>query len=385
MKNKKVVILGGGFGGFKVAKKLLKKGFEVLLISENDKFVFTPLLVEVSTSALKPEDISVRFDFCLKNKNLTFVLGKVNKIDFGKKIVVTGKDSYTYDYLVIAAGARKRELNISGVEYAFPFKNINHALKIKGALIGKVKSAQGKFRLNVIGAGPTGIEFVFAAEQMITALNKDIKLIINLFDNGPVLLPTWNKDIRKYIFRRIKKRKITFHPNCSIQAISENAIQSGKERFASDFTVLAVGVVPNTEMIDKKYLDEKNFLRVEETMQVKGRRNVFAMGDLVSFDKLIIPKLAQTAANQARFVAGNIVSLKQGKKFKKYHLLLKGRLLSIGGGHAIGTIKKIMVWGRLGNLLRSVYYIWKMPGLKNKTRLAQSWILHTLFGINLKK
>lgn len=385
MKNKKIIIIGGGFGGLKVAKKLLKKGFEVLLISENDKFVFTPLLVEVSTSTLKPEDISVRFDHCLKNKNLTFVLGKINKIDFDKKIVATDKDFYTYDYLVIAAGARKRELNIPGVEYAFPFKNINHALKIKGALIGKVKSAQGKFRLNVIGAGPTGIEFVFAAEQLIRALNKNLKLSINLFDTGSVLLSTWHKDIRKYIFRRIKKRKINFYPGCAIQAITDNAIQSGQERFASDFTVLAVGVIPNTEMIDKKYLDKKNFIRVQEALQVKGKKNVFAIGDIISFDKLVIPKLAQTATNQARFVAGNIVALEHGRNLKKYHLLLKGRLLSVGAGHAIGKIKKIMVWGRLGHFIRSVYYIGKMPGLENKIRLAKSWTLHTLFATNLKK
>lgn len=384
MKNK-IIIIGGGFGGLKVAKKLLNKGFEVLLISENDKFVFTPLLVEVSTSALRPEDVSVRFDYCLKNKNLTFVQGRVDKIDFDKKLVKVGEDSHAYDYLVIAAGSRKRDLNIPGTEHAFPFKNINHALKIKGALIGKIRAAQGKFRLNVVGAGPTGIEFVFAAEQMIKALNKDIKLIINLFDNGPVLLPTWNKDIRKYIFRRIKKRKINFYPNCRIQAISDNAIQSGKERFASDFTVLAVGVVPNTDMVDKKYLDERNFIRVEETLQVKGRKNVFAMGDLVSFDKLQVPKLAQTAANQARFVTNNIVALEKGEKLKNYRLLLKGRLLSVGAGHSIGRIKAIMIWGRLGNFLRSSYYVIKMPGLRNKYRLANSWAMHILFGTNLKK
>jgi len=385
MKNKKIVIIGGGFGGLKVAKKLLKKGFKVLLISENDKFVFTPLLVEVATSALKPEDINVAFNHCLKNKNLTFVHGGVDKIDFDKKLVLVAKDSYSYDYLVIAAGARKRELSIPGTENAFPFKNINHALKIKGALIGKVKAAQGKFRLNIVGAGPTGIEFVFAAEQMITALNSKLNLIINLFDTGPVLLPTWNKDIRKYIFRRIKKRKINFYPNCGVQAITDNALQAGKERFASDFTVLAVGVIPNTEMIEKKYLDIKNFVRVEETLQMKGRENVFAVGDLISFDKLKIPKLAQTAANQARFVAGNIKALEKGKKLKKYHLMLKGRLLSIGAGHAIAKIKKFMIWGRLGNFIRSSYYVWRMPGWGNKVRLAKSWTLHTMFATNLKK
>lgn len=384
MKNKKIIIIGGGFGGLKVAKKLLKKGFAVLLISENDKFVFTPLLVEVSTSALKPEDVSVEFNHYLKDKNLTFILDKVSKIDFDKKIVKTDKNSFVYDYLVIAAGARKRELNVPGIEHAFPFKNINHALKIKGALIGKVKNAKEKFRLNVVGAGPTGIEFVFAAEQLITALNKDVKLTINLFDTGPILLSTWNKDIRKYIFRRIKKRKINFYPNHKIQAITDNAIQAGAKRFASDFTVLAIGVIPNTEMIDKKYLDDRGFVRVDETLQVKGMKNVFAVGDLISFDKLVIPKLAQTAANQARFVAGNIIALERGRDLKKYRLLLKGRLLSIGAGHSIGKIKKIMIWGHLGNFFRSVYYVWKMPGLGNKIRLARSWILHTLFGVNLK-
>lgn len=385
MKNKKVIVIGGGFGGLKVTKKLLAKGFEILLISENEHFVFTPLLVEVATSSLGPEDISIRFDEYFSNKNFRFVLGRVSKIDFENKQVLIDKDSYPYHYLVVSAGARKRELNIPGAEYAFPLKNLSHALKIKGALIGKIKSAKEKFRLNVVGAGATGIEFVFAAEQLMKIFSKRTKHIIRLFDTGSILLPAWHKDVRKFVHRRLKKKKIILYSERRVSAITDNAIQAGKDRFASDFTVLAVGTIPNTEMVAKKYLDDRGFIPVLETLQVRGMKNVFAMGDIISFDQLIIPKLAQTATNQARFVASNIVALENGKKLKKYHLILKGKLLSIGAGIAIAQIKGIIIWGRLGHFIRSTVYVMKMPGFNNKINLAKSWILHTLFAKNLKK
>ena len=257
-------------------------------------------------------------------------------------------------------------------------------MKVKGAMIGKIKSSKEKFRLNVVGAGATGIEFVFAAEQLIKVLNKKTKRIIRLFDTGPVLLSTWNKTIRKFVHRRLNKKKIILHSNCRVSAITDNAIQAGSDRFSSDFTVLAVGTFPYTAMIDYKYFDDSGFIPLQETLQVKRLIHVFAIGDIVSFEKLKIPKLAQTASNQAGFVAYNINALANKRKLKKYHLILRGKLLSIGAGIAIAQIKGIMIWGHLGHLIRCTIYVLKMPGWGNKIKLAKSWTLHTFFSTNLK-
>ena len=125
MTNKKIIVAGGGFGGFKVVKKLLARGFEVLLISEGENFVFTPLLVEVSTGTLLPDDIRIPFTECFKNKKFSFVLGKITKTDFEQKKVYIGEQVYAYDYLVLGTGSCKRNLDIPGLEYGLPLKNIH--------------------------------------------------------------------------------------------------------------------------------------------------------------------------------------------------------------------------------------------------------------------
>lgn len=385
MPNKKLIVVGGGFGGFKTTKKLLKKGFDVLLISETDYFTFVPLLVEVATGNLRANDITVKFEDYFKSPNFSFKLAKVTKVNFETNQVITNQEKFSYDYLVLAAGARSRELNIPGSEYALPLKNLSQGLKIKSALLAKIKASPNELKLNVVGAGATGIEFILAAEQLLRARNKKISLKANLFDYRLKLLPAWGENISQYVQKLLKRKKFQLHLNRKVTSITEKSVKIDRNEFPSDLTVLAVGIRPNTDMVDEKYLDAEDYILVDDFLRVKGLSNVFALGDLINFENRIIPKLGQTASSQAGIVAANIAAVKSGKKLQPYNLRLKGRLLSLGAGISVAKLKKVAIKGRLGNFLRCLFFISIMPDWKNKIQLARSWILSALLGINIKK
>ena len=384
MKQKKVIVVGGGFGGFKAVKGLLKKGFEVTLISENEYFYFTPLLVEVVVRTLNFRDVSLKFSDYFKSKNFTFILGQVDRIDFENNLVHVGSSEFSYDYIVVSTGSRRRTLPMKGHDLGLPLKNLKQAEVLRERLFREINSASEVLHVSVIGAGASGIELAFAVDQLAHHCKKFPRIEINVFDSGDKLLPKWNPRVGQRVVKLMKKKGIHLHLNSVVKEVGNNFIITDKGRHHSDLTILTLGVVPNSSMIPAHYLDENKYIKVDDFLKIVGLKNAFALGDVVKFDKILVPKLAQTAQNQGILAAKNITRLAQGKSLKKYSATILGNVLTLGSRNSITTVKNMMFAGVLGNIMRAGAYIYKMPGLSEKMELARSWILHTLFKVNLK-
>lgn len=384
MQGKKVIVIGGGFGGFKAVKGLLKKGFQVTLISEHDYFYFTPLLVEVVVRTLNFKDVSLKLTDYFKHQNFDFVLGTVDSLDFDSNTIHVGQSQFHYDYLVIATGSRRRTLPMKGYDLGLPLKNLKQAEILRERLFQQINQAEDILHVSIVGAGASGIELAFAVDQLAHHCKKFPKIEVNVFDAGSSLLPKWNPKVGKCVIKLMKKKGINLHLNSIIQEVGSNFLATSDKTLRSDLTILTLGVVPNSSMVPERYLDTNKYINVDEYLRVTGLDNIFAIGDIVNFSFGFVPKLAQTAQNQGILAAKNIKRSVKKRKLKKYSANILGNVLTLGSRNSITTVKRIMFTGVLGNLMRAGAYVYKMPGLGEKMELGKSWVLHTLFKTNLK-
>lgn len=367
-----VTIIGGGFGGFNTAKRLLRKGFKVSLISDSDFFTFFPLLPEVATGSLRAADICFKYKDYFKSQNFEFFMGKVTQVNFDANEIKVNGITKKYEYLVVATGSKSRVINPVWSMYGLTLKTLDDAINIRTAVVVEAKK-DNQSNINIVGGGPTGVEIVFGIKQLLTKVNKKHKSHLQVFHGLDKLFPFLSDPVRFYTEKLLRKEAIDLHTNTMIDFINDDAIGVGDRIFPSDITILTAGVVPNTEMISKNFLDEEGNIIVNDYLQIETRPNVFALGDPMIMGKIQIPNLAQTATVQAKYVANNIHNIVRKKKLTSYKLSLKGQLISLGTGRAIGDVKGTIVKGRLAYLLRCVAYLMKMPRLKNKFRLLSSW------------
>lgn len=382
MQEANVLVVGGGFGGFHTTRFLLKKGFKVTLISDTDYFTFIPLLPEVATGSLSEKDICLKYSDAFKTNKFSFIQGLVSKIDLENKNLLVNNQSLNFDYLVIATGAKSRVLDPDWEPHTMSLKTLDDAKKIRQAIVAEAKKEEHS-TISVIGAGPTGVELIFGARQLLERENEKHKTHLLLFNNADKLFPFLSDNLRVYIDKLLKSHEINLHANTTIDLVTDSEISTSDSQFKSDITIKAAGVVPNTSMIDGRYLDDRGNLRVDSSLKVEGFDHIFALGDIISIKGEVIPKLAQTASEQAKVVANNILASTKNQKFKNYKFKLKGQLISLGEGRAIGVIGGVFIKGRLVYFLRCMAYLVKVPSLKNKIHLLKSWTKSTLRAIGL--
>lgn len=368
-----VTILGSGFGGIYTAKLLLKKGFQVCLVSDQDCFTFTPLLHQVAVGTLLPYNIGLDNKNFLKNKNLTIIKNKVIKVDFKtKSIILQNNKTLTYDFLVIATGARaKRQTQTT--EQIFYLKNLTDALAIKEKLKALI-DLKKPITLNVIGAGFTGLEIIFEINSFLKNNSPDL-FTLNLFSQNGLPLAKDDKLLGNYLRKKITQANINFYDHHPIDKITTNKIYSLGQVFPTDLTISATGITLNTELIDDEFKDEKLNLIVTEKLTVIGQDKVFALGDIIFINKQgKPPMIAQLAIRQASLVARNICQLEKNKPLYVYKIKSLGILLSLGKFCATGRIYGWPLFGFTGWLVWHLTYLLKIPGIKNKGRILRRWV-----------
>ncbi len=387
MKKDPIVIVGGGFGGVYTAKRLLACGCPVILISTSNHFTFTPLLHEVATGSLIAQDIVFEYESFFHNNDFEFVDGAVSRIDPEKKFVVVDGREISYSDLVLATGSITNEKLMKGTQHAFALKRAEDALAIKHAILDKAQSAQKRVSITVIGGGPTGCELVFELERFLVALKKRHPTLVSslrLIHGGVDLAGRVHPSVQGYIKHLLKIRKIEVVYEAYAQDISTTQVITTKGTFTSDVTILTSGVRPNTHFLKGILpMDEQGNIRVSTSLAVDGLEHVYALGDIISMDNIPVPKLAQTAVEEAKIVAQNILLHRSGSPLKPYKPEIKGFLLSLGYGQGAGEVFGVVVKGVLAWYLWRTVYLFKTPGVMNKLRVAFTWTLGLFQGRNL--
>lgn len=397
----RILIIGNGFGGIYALKNLHKlfcndKRIKISLVGEKNYFLFTPLLHEVATGGINPENIIEPIHKVLGCCIDKFYLGKAEQIFLADRTVEVQGEKLSYDYLILAPGAQTNFYNIPGAEkYSLPLKSLSDAIRIKNHSILQIENAsrtedrterKKKLAFVVVGGGATGVELAAELEEFIKGTfpryySRDVieDISITLIQKDPELLPQFGQKLRKKSLEVLQKKGISVLLNTEVKEISASQIllSNGKSIF-TETVIWVAGIKPADLKFDKiipKTLDGK--LIVNEYLQLEER--VFAIGDVAYLrskdENAPLPALAQVATKQAKTLAENIKLLIDGGELKPFIYKSSGSLISLGQWMAIGEVFGIVFWGRTAWFVWRTVYLFKLISWEKKIQVALDWTI----------
>jgi len=396
---KKIVIIGGGFAGINLAKRLSKNSeHEITLVDRNNYHFFPPLLYQVGTAFIEASNISYPFRKMFHGRNIQFFMGNLEHIDPLEKKVVTDNGNLNYDTLVLAMGT---ETNFFGNQqikkYALPMKTIDDALELRNHILlqleKSVRTAEPGIRLThsnivIAGGGPTGVELAgMLAEMGKNIIRKDYPEAnvwpgkIFLVDGLPTLLAPMSK--------KSQNEAISVLKNLGVEILLDRLVQNydGEKVSLSDGTeissstlIWASGVVARSvDGIPETSLGKSRRILVDEFNKVQGLQDVFAIGDQCyqTSDPAFPnghPQLAQVAIQQGSLLGENLNRENKGKAWKVFTYNDKGSMAIISKFHAVVDLPKGFFKGFFAWLVWLFIHIIPIAGFRNKVKLSFNWI-----------
>lgn len=373
----KILILGGGFGGIRCALDLEKKfkgQVQITLVDKNSYHLFLPSLYEVASIYEKKEDffaVKMRKTVCIPygeifvGKNINFIQAEISVVDLKTKSVKTkGGEVLFYDYLVIALGSQTADFGIPGVsEYAYQFKSIDDAVAINmkiEKIIKKMSVGQKIDPLKILigGAGFTGIEFAAEISCSVNKMCSEYRMrgrhaIITLIEAGPKILPMVSDSERKIISKRLTGLGVVLMENSAIEEVGSDFVKlKNGQRLEGDMVVWTAGIRANDilKSIVGLPVTDKGKIVIDDNLQVKGWKNVFAIGDNQEFidpkTQRPIPALAYMAVDQGKIVAKNIYKTLLGGNPESYQPNYGVWVAPVGGKFAVAHL--LQGWNVVG-------------------------------------
>lgn len=400
----RLVILGGGFGGINLLKKV-SDHFQVVMLDRYNYHTFQPLLYQVATAGLEPDAIAGPLRKIINRKeDIFFRMVSAESVSTDLKVVYTSAGELHYDYLVVATGARVNFFgNESIAKHAFPLKQLNHALDLRShifqqfeklALLQKNQDKSKIINFVVVGAGPTGVEVCGAlAELQKHVLPNDYpdldlsKIKIYLIEGLDRILPGMSvqagKKAKKYLEEmgiHIKLNTLTTYYN------GERVELDNGEFIRTETLIWAAGVKGN--LIDGFHENSlrNGKLRINKHHQLLGNgskdgvfEDVFAIGDVGMMESKQypdgLPGVAQTAIQQGNHLAQNLKLMLQNKPLKKFSYLNKGVMATIGRNKAVADLPpNIKLSGFLGWFTWMVVHLLFLVGFRNKIVALTNWV-----------
>ncbi|MBV9125960.1 MAG: NAD(P)/FAD-dependent oxidoreductase [Planctomycetes bacterium] len=409
---KRILILGGGFGGVYTARHLeqLCRGrtdIEIVLVSRNNFLLMTPLLFEVFSGTLEVRDCSFPVRAFLRSTQ--FVEANVEGIDLDRRVVrltAPGEQKeLPYDQLVLALGSRTNRVMIPGSEHAFTFKTLADALLLRNHVIERFERADVEtdplrkaqlLTFVIIGGGLVGVELfgeLTAFVDGIIPLYKQVQrseVRCLLLQGGDRIMPEINPKLADYGARVLGKRRgASLRTNAKVGAIEPGKVHLGEETIAADTIVLAAGIVPNPVVaglpVEK---DKHGHILVEATMRCRSHPDLWAIGDCAVIpgpDGKPYPNLAQHALREARVLAGNLFGVLNGQPPRPFVYDTMGMMGSLGHSKAFGQLLKVRVHGFPAWFIRRTYYLLQMPGWSRRLRIIIDWTFALLFRPDIVK
>ncbi|MEK6918947.1 MAG: FAD-dependent oxidoreductase [Nanoarchaeota archaeon] len=331
---KRVIIIGGGFAGARIANSL-QGHFSVALIDTKNFFEFTPGITRTLVQPSYRRFIEIHHRKYLKKAS--FRHDSVIGID--KQFVYTGKgEKILYDYTIIASGSR----------YNMPFKGENIFLADRAKdLVDSHKRIHKSKRILVVGGGLVGVEI--AAEIVSKYKNKKVTLI----QADDRIIPRNSSKSADYCKKYLTDRGVKIILGQKVVAFKKNLVVTDKKTMIkADMTLICTGIKPNSEFLKKhfsKNLDEKEHVIVNDKLQACGLTNVFAVGDI---NNVMEEKTAQAAEKQSKIVIKNLKNLEKNKELLSYHPKKKAVVISLGKWDGILEWKNFVMTGKIPALLK---------------------------------
>jgi NADH dehydrogenase len=395
MKKKRVVVIGGGFGGLNTVQALSNADVEITLVDKTNHHLFQPLLYQVATAALSPGDIAAPIRGILsKQKNVRVLMSEAKSIDQSNRKVLLNDGEIEYDYLVIATGTRHSYFgNEEWEQYAPGLKTLNDALTIRERILKSFETAEKLDNLDeiekymtfvVVGGGPTGVEMAGAiAEIARKTLLKDFRNInpvmskIILVEGHNKILSTYDEPLNEKAKQDLESMGVTVRLNEHVTRINKNGVQIGDELIPTKNIVWAAGntASPLMKSLDAE-LGQFGRAKVESDCSLKSDPNVFVIGDTALHFKndQPLPGVAPVAIQQGRYVAKIIKNNISKENRTPFKYLDKGNMATIGRAKAILQVGKIKLSGFLAWFMWGVVHVMFLISFRNKYKVMAEWI-----------
>lgn len=398
---KEIVIIGGGFGGINLAKRLANtKGIHVTLVDKNNYNFFPPLLYQVATGFLEVSNISYPFRKLFQHKrNISFRMGELVRVLPEENKVVLSSGIISYDYLILATGT---ETNFFGIENirmaALPMKTVDDAIEMRNTLLLRSEQAtittdENEMRklasIVIAGGGPTGVEVAgMLAEMRANILEKDYpelkgrKYKIFLIDAAPVLLAPMSKVAQQYTYDSLIKMGVEVKLNKQVKDyVDDNVIFADGESIPTKLLLWTAGVTAMVfEGLPKESYGKGNRLLVDEYNKVAGMQNIYAIGDtcLQTTDEAFSqghPQLAQVAIQQGKNLADNFKSMLKGNPLVAFRYHDKGSMAIIGRSKAAADIPRpeLHLIGFIAWMIWLFIHLVSLINFRNKIKTFYNW------------
>ncbi len=392
----KVVIIGGGFGGLWAAKALANQPVEVTLIDRKNHHVFQPLLYQVATAVLSPGEIASPIRRILhKYKNIEVILGEAAEIDKENNYVILADGpQISYDYLIIAAGARHSYFSNDDWETHAPgLKTIEDALEIRRRVLLAFELAEResyltgiepKLNFVVVGGGPTGVELAGAIAGIARqALAKDFRAIdtrkarVMLFEGSGRVLGTFAKDLSASAKTQLESTGVEVYLNSFVTDIDSGRVKVGDLWIECDVVVWATGVAASP--LGKALAvetDKAGRVFVEPDLSVPGFRNIFVIGDMASLkmeNGELVPGVSPAAMQMGRATAKNILRDTGGDERVNFKYVDKGTMATIGRSKAIADVQGFHFTGFIAWLMWLFLHVVFLIGFRNRVYVLMEW------------
>jgi len=408
----RIVIVGGGFGGVATARHLERRckgrrDVEIVLVSQDNFILMTPLLFEVCSGALDARHCSLPIRAFLRRTR--FVEAVVRGIDLKRRVIhlAAGAKAHEmpYDQLVIALGGMTNRKMIPGSERAFTFKTLADALLLRNHIIERFERAdvepdlarkRQQLTFVIIGGGLVGVElfgeltaFADAIVPLYARVNRDDLRFI-LLQSGAHIMPEIDPKLAAYGTDVLRKRRgADIRTGATVRAIEPGKVDLAGETIEAATVVLAAGMIPNPVVaelpVDK---DRGGRIVVDGTMRCKSHPDVWALGDCAAVpgpDGQPYPSLAQHAMREAVTLARNIGEVLRGRPPQPFVYSALGMMGSLGHSKAFGQLIKVRVRGVLAWLVRRTYYLLQMPGWRRRVCIMIDWTFALLFQPDIVK
>lgn len=390
----RICIVGGGFGGLFTALDLAGAG-DVTLISREDHFVFTPMLYEYMSGEVEAWHIAPTYRELLDDR-VRFIRGEVTEVNFrAHEVLIEGRvRRLGYDFLVLAVGGVTNYWGVEGAaEHALPFRRVAHAEALRQRMIDALdrippdaapQDARRATTFAVVGAGASGVEL---ATKMADLLHDAFRRRglrgephVMILEMGKQVVPGMDEGIRGVVEAALRDARIDVHTETRVRRVTSHSVifEHGGEttEVGVEGVVWSAGVQvsPLVEKLDVEK-DARGLIVVEPTLQVRGHKKVFALGDSALY-RDVAPSLsgtAQLAYQQSGLVAGNVQALLDGSVPGTKHFEELGEAVSLGTERAAVLAGGQVVDGALARQARFALYTTRLPTWQHRLRVGASW------------
>lgn len=397
--NPRIVIVGGGFAGIALAKKLRDKSVQVVLLDKHNYHTFQPLLYQVATGGLEAGSIAYPIRKVIQEyKDFYFRLTTVVEIDTKNQKIIAEIGEISYDYLVIATGSKTNFFGNQEIERnAMSMKTIPQSLNIRSLILENFEQAvlttdetERNTLINfvLVGGGPTGVELAGALAEMKKAiLQKDYpdldidKMQINLIQSGDRILNTMSQKSSEAAEKFLENLGVKIWKNVRVTNYDGRTINTNTDlSFETATLIWTAGVRGAAIMgLDAQSLIEKvERIRVNQYSQVLGYNNIFAVGDIAVMETKNYPQghpmMAQPAMQQGKLLAENIIKLIKNKKLTPFEYHDKGSMATIGRNKAVVDLPKYHFNGVFAWFVWMFVHLFSLIGFKNKAVVFLNWV-----------